>query len=134
MNGLTRTQREILEFILEHQAKHGTSPPLRAICKKFGMASTNGAASHLDALQAKGYISRSRRGCHGVLVLRRPEEHDLKLVEEADRPVRVDIDKSLRAIRLRRDGVAEWIVRTPDAVRLRDELSVALGLLEASAA
>ena len=62
---LTAKQRAILEHI-----KHSPVPPTRReLCEAFGWASTNAAASHLKALERKGYIQRLGMKARGIIVL-----------------------------------------------------------------
>ena len=55
---LTERQRKILDFIDSKISAHGQPPTLREIGAKFGITSTNGVRTHLDALVKKGYLKR----------------------------------------------------------------------------
>lgn len=57
--GLTKRQEAILEYILEYVQKEGYPPSIREIGKDFDIQSLRGVTVHLDALERKGYISRS---------------------------------------------------------------------------
>ena len=57
--GLTKRQEEILEFILHYVETEGYPPSIREIGQKFEIGSLRGVTVHLDALERKGYISRS---------------------------------------------------------------------------
>lgn len=57
--GLTTRQQEILDFILEYVDSEGYPPSIREIGSKFEIGSLRGVTVHLDALERKGYISRS---------------------------------------------------------------------------
>lgn len=57
---LTRTQREILDFLIEHIQQVGYPPTVREIAKKFKLRGPRAPKEHLDALERKGYIRRSR--------------------------------------------------------------------------
>lgn len=57
--GLTKRQELILEYILEYVAKEGYPPSIREIGRDFDIGSLRGVTVHLDALERKGYISRS---------------------------------------------------------------------------
>jgi repressor LexA len=57
--GLTSKQEEILKFIQEYVDKEGYPPSIREIGKVFDIGSLRGVTVHLDALERKGYISRS---------------------------------------------------------------------------
>lgn len=59
MKGLTKPQKQILEYVLQFMQKHGYPPTLREIQAGVGgIRSLRGIAIHLDALQRKGYIER----------------------------------------------------------------------------
>lgn len=57
--GLTKRQQLILEFILDYVQSEGYPPSIREIGKHFDIGSLRGVTVHLDALERKGYISRS---------------------------------------------------------------------------
>jgi len=57
--GLTKRQQLILQFILDYVQKEGYPPSIREIGAHFGIGSLRGVTVHLDALDRKGYISRS---------------------------------------------------------------------------
>lgn len=57
--GLTKRQEEILDFILHYVETEGYPPSIREIGQNFEIGSLRGVTVHLDALERKGYISRS---------------------------------------------------------------------------
>ncbi|HLO99775.1 MAG TPA: transcriptional repressor LexA [Fimbriimonas sp.] len=57
--GLTTRQEEILDYVLQYVEGAGYPPSIREIGTKFGIGSLRGVTVHLDALERKGYISRS---------------------------------------------------------------------------
>lgn len=56
MVGLTKRQRQILDFVISTQRVWEPVPTLREIAKYFGFKSTRAAADHIDALKRKGYL------------------------------------------------------------------------------
>lgn len=56
MIGLTKRQRQILEFVLSVQRAGESTPTLREIAAHFGFRSSRAAADHLDALKKKGFL------------------------------------------------------------------------------
>lgn len=64
---LTKTQRAMLEFWLDHFRAHQRFPAIREACAKFGIQSPNGIMCHLKALERKGYLQRH----HGKKALTR---------------------------------------------------------------
>jgi len=57
--GLTKRQQEILQYIQDYVRKEGYPPSIREIGRDFEIGSLRGVTVHLDALERKGYISRS---------------------------------------------------------------------------
>ena len=51
---LTRKQKEILEFLVEFEDRHGLAPTHREICQRFGFRSYGTAHKHLRLLAEKG--------------------------------------------------------------------------------
>ncbi len=57
--GLTRKQKEILDFIRMRIREQGYPPTVREIGEALGLSSSSTVHSHIAALEAKGYIKRS---------------------------------------------------------------------------
>lgn len=55
---LTERQKQLLNFLKDHQRQHGVMPSTREIQRHFGFASQTAAMSHLRALERKGVIHR----------------------------------------------------------------------------
>src|SRR5512140_3762223 len=64
--GLTKRQREILAFIESETTRRGIPPTVREVASHFGMASPNGAACHMKALEDKGYLVREPGLSRGI--------------------------------------------------------------------
>jgi repressor LexA len=58
MQGLTRRQKQILEFITKWTNDQGYPPTIREIGRAMGIRSTNGVNDHLKALEKKGALKR----------------------------------------------------------------------------
>ncbi|MEO1715742.1 MAG: MarR family transcriptional regulator [Planctomycetota bacterium] len=56
---LSPRQADVLDAILSHQERYQSSLTIREICDMLGIASTNGAADHIKALERKGYVTRT---------------------------------------------------------------------------
>lgn len=67
---LTERQKQILAFIEEKIGGSGLPPTIREIGVRFGIASTNGVRSILDALENKGYIRRQKLLSRGIELIR----------------------------------------------------------------
>lgn len=55
---ITEKQSQILEFIKQEILSKGYPPSVREICKAVGLKSTSSVHSHLETLEANGYIRR----------------------------------------------------------------------------
>ncbi len=58
MQGLTKRQQMVLDFITHSITDRGYPPTLREIGSHMGIRSTNGVNDHLRALERKGYLKR----------------------------------------------------------------------------
>ncbi len=58
MQGLTKRQEMVLDFITRSINSRGYPPTLREIGGHFSIRSTNGVNDHLRALEKKGYLKR----------------------------------------------------------------------------
>jgi repressor LexA len=67
MDGLSRRQREILEYIHSRLEEDGVVPSYREIGDAMGIRSTNGVSDHIKALTRKGYLSRIGGSGKGAL-------------------------------------------------------------------
>lgn len=56
MTGLTKRQKQVLDFIESVRQSAESSPTLREIAAHFGFKSSRAAADHLAALERKGFI------------------------------------------------------------------------------
>ena len=68
MRKLTPKQKQVLTWIEESVQCTGQAPTVREIQEKLGCASPMGAVSHLDALEAKGYISKVDGKARGLML------------------------------------------------------------------
>jgi repressor LexA len=56
MEGLSRKQEQVFEFLINFNVEHGFPPTIRELCHHFGFKSLNTAHFHLRSLEKKGYI------------------------------------------------------------------------------
>jgi len=66
---LTRKQKEILEFLVEFEDRHGLAPTHREICQRFGFRSYGTAHKHLRLLAEKGFLRREAHRRRGMELL-----------------------------------------------------------------
>ncbi len=67
---LTDRQKSILVFIQEQITVRGHSPTIREIGLRFGINSTNGVRTHLEALIRKGYLKKQALISRGLELTR----------------------------------------------------------------
>ena len=67
--GLTPRQNEIYEFIRSHIEEEQAPPTIPEIAEEFNLRSTNGVFEHLQALEAKGYITRYKGKARGIMLV-----------------------------------------------------------------
>jgi repressor LexA len=60
MKDLTNRQAAVLAYIVKCVRNTNLPPTLREICLELGIVSVNSAASHLLALEQKGFVERER--------------------------------------------------------------------------
>jgi repressor LexA len=66
MADLTLRQQSILTFLGREITRSGRPPTIQEIADAFGMASPNGVAKHLKALQDKGHIALTPNAARGI--------------------------------------------------------------------
>lgn len=80
MQGLTRRQQQVLDFIRESIVDRGYPPTLREIGAHMGIRSTNGVNDHLRALERKGYLTREDMKSRAL----RPKDMGDEVIPEAN--------------------------------------------------
>jgi repressor LexA len=66
MEPLSRRQRDVLGIIEDQIANHGYPPSIREIANRLGLTGTVSVVQHLNALERKGFIRRSRSSSRGI--------------------------------------------------------------------
>lgn len=99
-DGLTARQRNILDFVVQHQDENGYPPTIREIGEFFRIRSTNGVSDHLRALERKGYLSRTGQQSRGLTILQRPETGEAPRRETAGPGQATRADGGAEVIRL----------------------------------
>ena len=69
MEGLTRRQRDVLEYLKKYINENGYAPCVRDICDALDLKSTSTAHAHLTKLESKGYISRDPAKPRTIMIL-----------------------------------------------------------------
>src|SRR5262249_21157788 len=70
MNGLTRAQQKVFNFVRENLNAGRPGPTLREIAKEFGFRSHRSAACHLDAIKRKGFLESDRSKARSLRLAR----------------------------------------------------------------
>jgi repressor LexA len=86
---LTDRQRSVWEFIAEESIRRGYPPTLREIGENFGIGSTNGVRTILEALERKGYVRRQPYLSRGIEIMKWPDQMDV--IEEESEVTRIPI-------------------------------------------
>jgi repressor LexA len=73
MKQLTKRQAEILDYIRSFHRSHGYAPTYRELKTAFNLSSLASIFKHIEGLQAKGYIKKSKRVSRSL----EPVEDDL---------------------------------------------------------
>lgn len=79
MEALTPRQQQVLDFITEHIDERGYPPTLREIAQHIDTKGTVTAASHLEALERKGYLRREAGSSRGIFLVREPQPEFTKI-------------------------------------------------------
>lgn len=83
---LTARQAAIMEAIAKSIRERGYPPTIREIGAAVGIKSTNGVNDHLDSLERKGMIRRSRIVSRGITITaQRDDSHERALLAEVAR-------------------------------------------------
>lgn len=80
MKGLTKRQREVLDFIQDYVQTHQYSPSYREIMKHFGFSSIASVSKHLSVLQRKGAISAEKNSRRSII----PIDHEKGKAETSE--------------------------------------------------
>ena len=70
MHGLTDRQRQVQRIIYELYQETGRPPTVREIGQRLGLRSSCTVQRHLDALERKGYIKRTRTKARSIEIVR----------------------------------------------------------------
>jgi repressor LexA len=70
MHGLTERQRQVQRIIYELYQETGRPPTVREIGQRLGLRSSCTVQRHLDALERKGYIKRTRTKARSIEIVR----------------------------------------------------------------
>ena len=85
-DGLTKKQKEVLEFIKQFHAENKYPPSIRQICGAINLSSPATVHVHINHLVDKGYIKRSKEG-NRALELLVDNEYDTRSEEVVNVPL-----------------------------------------------
>src|SRR5436309_2686904 len=69
MNGLTKKQQRILDFIQQKQQTTGRTPSFREVAAHFGFRSMSSAVEHVRLIQNKGFIENEPRQARSLRIV-----------------------------------------------------------------
>ena len=69
MEPLSRRQKDVLAIIEDQLATQGYPPSIREIASRLGLSGTVSVVQHLNALERKGFIKRSRSSSRGISLI-----------------------------------------------------------------
>jgi repressor LexA len=68
MKNLTENQKNVLDFLKKYQERYGFPPTYEVIAKNFGYSTKSSVQHYIDALIAKGYLTKERYLSHGLVL------------------------------------------------------------------
>jgi repressor LexA len=68
MRNLTANQKKVFDFIKKYQERYGFPPTYEVIAKNFGYSGKSSVQHYIDALIAKGYLTKERYLSHGLIL------------------------------------------------------------------
>lgn len=68
MQNLTENQKKVFDFIKKYQLRYGFPPTYEVIAKNFGYSGKSSVQHYIDALIAKGYLTKERYLSHGLVL------------------------------------------------------------------
>jgi repressor LexA len=69
MEGLSRRQNDVFQYIKRYMDETGYAPCVRDICSALNLKSTSTAHAHLTKLEKKGYISRDPAKPRTIMII-----------------------------------------------------------------
>lgn len=69
-SSLTSTQAKVLAFLEAFHTENGHSPTTQEVAHNFAWSSPSSAQQHLDALEKKGHIARTRKKARSIRILK----------------------------------------------------------------
>lgn len=69
MEGLSKRQNDVFEYIKRYMDETGYAPCVRDICSALDLKSTSTAHAHLTKLEKKGYISRDPAKPRTIMIM-----------------------------------------------------------------
>ena len=85
-DGLTKKQKEVLDFIKQFHAENKYPPSIRQICSAINLSSPATVHVHINHLVDKGFIKRSKEG-NRALELLVENEYDTRSKEVVNVPI-----------------------------------------------
>lgn len=138
MKGVTKRQREIIDFIQEFISSHRYSPSYREIGHHFGFSSLGSVHKHVDALKRKGLLAAQEKSSRSLAPLEPSPttdhqiEIDIPLIGQvtAGQPIQtfsqsqhvavprslIHVPEKTYALRIHGDGLNEEMIAEGDII------------------
>lgn len=68
MKNLTENQKKVFDYLKKYQERYGFPPTYDVIAKNFGYSAKSSVQHYIDALIAKGYLTKERYLSHGLVL------------------------------------------------------------------
>jgi repressor LexA len=128
MQGLTKRQQMVLDYINQSITDRGYPPTLREIGSHMGIRSTNGVNDHLRALERKGYLKREDMKSRALRPVNAPSSGtgDVARIPIVGRFF-VGSHEEIFGLRVRGDSMLDADVRDGDLIFVRKQMHAERG-------
>lgn len=107
METITKRQEKVLKFIQNFNKRYGYPPTIREIGDHIGTKWSHGVERHLQALEQKGHITRTRQRSRGIQLTFRPTGTEVPIIG------RITAGKPILAV----ENIEERVVLDPSFVK-----------------
>ncbi len=106
---ITKRQKEILDFVTRYEEKHGFAPSLIEIRDDFRLSSVSTVHQHINALEEKGFLQKSKNQPRGIEVIK--NELKQKIISKR---MRDNVKKTFSINSIKLQDTIEGVKKIPD--------------------